>query len=196
MPAAKMTNAGAELKAERRRYCSRGVAQAQILTKPGPGPQYQQLKLALDVHAASLVVSRMVDGAKPQPLQTLKPADFLAWAKQQVALSQEVISCYEAGPTGFWLHRKLTALGVRNYVLGDRFKNRRQVGSCVGLTGGVSASGQSSADLSISSPLTYKTGRGRPASATGCPVSFVPINCPPAASRLPPVLSAAWVRGA
>jgi transposase len=34
-----------------------------------------------------------------------------------VALAQEVISCYEAGPTGFWLHRKLTALGVRNYVV-------------------------------------------------------------------------------
>ncbi|MBM3861506.1 MAG: IS110 family transposase, partial [Verrucomicrobia bacterium] len=30
-----------------------------------------------------------------------------------------------------------------------RFKNRRQVGSYAGLTGGVSASGQSSADLSI-----------------------------------------------
>ena len=31
----------------------------------------------------------------------------------------------------------------------DRFKNRRQVGSYAGLTGGVSASGQSSTDLSI-----------------------------------------------
>ena len=31
----------------------------------------------------------------------------------------------------------------------NRFKNRRQVGSYAGLTGGISASGQSSADLSI-----------------------------------------------
>jgi len=31
----------------------------------------------------------------------------------------------------------------------DRFKNRRQAGSYAGLTGGVSASGQGSADLSI-----------------------------------------------
>ena len=31
----------------------------------------------------------------------------------------------------------------------DRFKDRRQVGSYAGLCGGVSASGQSSADLSI-----------------------------------------------
>jgi len=27
------------------------------------------------------------------------------------------IRCYEAGPTGFWRPRKLTALGVRNYVV-------------------------------------------------------------------------------
>jgi len=79
-----------------------------------PQPQHQQIKLALDVHAASIVVARMIDGAKPQPPQTFQPADFLAWAKKQVALAKEVVSCYEAGPTGFWLHRQLTALGVRN----------------------------------------------------------------------------------
>ena len=37
----------------------------------------------------------------------------------------------------------------RRWPTWDRFKNRRQVGSYAGLTGGVSASGQSSADLSI-----------------------------------------------
>jgi transposase len=29
----------------------------------------------------------------------------------------EVISCYEAGPTCYWLHRQLTGLGVTNYVV-------------------------------------------------------------------------------
>src|SRR5262249_28995368 len=29
----------------------------------------------------------------------------------------EMISCYEAGYDGFWLHRLLEAHGVRNYVL-------------------------------------------------------------------------------
>jgi transposase len=99
---------------------SRSNAQAcgaQVASKASPQPQFRQIKLAMDVHAASIVVVRMVDGAKPQPPQTFKPADFLAWAKKQVALAQEVVSCYEAGPTGFWLHRKLTALGVRNYVV-------------------------------------------------------------------------------
>jgi hypothetical protein len=64
---------------------------AQVASEASPQPPYQQIKLALDVHAASIVVVRMMDGAKPQPPQTFKPADFLAWAKQQVALAQEVI---------------------------------------------------------------------------------------------------------
>ena len=99
---------------------SRSNAQAcgaQAASGASTQPQYQQIKLALDVHAASIVVGRMIDGAKPQPPQTFKPAAFLEWAKKQVALAKEVISCYEAGPTGFWLHRQLTALGVRNYVV-------------------------------------------------------------------------------
>ena len=51
----------------------------QVANKATTGPQYQQIKLALDVHAASIVVVRMIDGAKPQPPQTFKPADSLAW---------------------------------------------------------------------------------------------------------------------
>ena len=31
--------------------------------------------------------------------------------------AREVVSCYEAGLTGFWLHRQLSALGVRNFVV-------------------------------------------------------------------------------
>ncbi len=90
---------------------------AQVASETPARPPHQQIKLALDVHAASVVVARMIDGAKPQPPQTFAPPDFLAWAQKQVALAEEVVSCYEAGPTGFWLHRQLTALGVRNYVV-------------------------------------------------------------------------------
>jgi len=93
------------------------VCGEQVASKAPTQPVCQQLKLALDVHAASIVVVRMVEGAKPQPAQTFKPAAFLAWVKKQQRLAQEVVSCYEAGPTGFWLHRQLTELGVRNYVI-------------------------------------------------------------------------------
>src|SRR5512136_2862141 len=92
------------------------VCGEQVASKGQAQAAYQQLELAMDVHAASIVVVRMVDGAKPQPPQTFKPAAFLAWVKKQQGLAREVVSCYEAGPTGFWLDRQLTQLGVRNYV--------------------------------------------------------------------------------
>ena len=101
-------------------YKQRSNAQAcgaQVASETVTQPAYQQIKLALDVHAASVVVVRMVDGAKPQPPQCFQPAAFLEWARKQKALAKEVISCYEAGPTGFWLHRQLTALGIGNYVV-------------------------------------------------------------------------------
>ena len=74
-------------------------------------------KLGLDVHAASIMVARQVEGLQPQPPQKFKVGDFVKWVKGQVEQGWEVISCYEAGPTGYWLHRKLTELGVTNYVV-------------------------------------------------------------------------------
>ena len=74
-------------------------------------------KLGLDVHAASIMVGRQVDGLNPQPPQKFKVAEFLKWVKGQLDKGFAVISCYEAGPTGYWLHRKLTTLGVTHYVV-------------------------------------------------------------------------------
>jgi len=36
------------------------------------------------------------------------------------AASWKVVSCYEAGPFGFWLHRRLLELGATNYVIRPR----------------------------------------------------------------------------
>jgi transposase len=74
-------------------------------------------KLGLDVHAASIMVARQVEGLHPQPPQKFKVAAFVAWVQEQVAKGFKVVSCYEAGPTGYWLHRKLSELGVTNYVV-------------------------------------------------------------------------------
>src|SRR5208282_2586099 len=46
----------------------------QVASKATTGPQYQQIKLALDVHAASILVGRMIDGAKPPPHALARPA--------------------------------------------------------------------------------------------------------------------------
>ncbi len=43
----------------------------------------------------------------------------IAWAKKKLGLceSARVVSCYEAGSEGFWLHRFLVAQGVENLVV-------------------------------------------------------------------------------
>jgi len=79
--------------------------------------KYETIKLGLDVHADSIRVVRMIDGATPQPAQKMSPKDFLIWVAKQVPLAQKVHSCYEAGPFGYGLHRQLVALGIENVVI-------------------------------------------------------------------------------
>jgi transposase len=40
-----------------------------------------------------------------------------ARVSRETGRAVEVISCYEAGYDGFWLHRQLSAHGIRNYVI-------------------------------------------------------------------------------
>jgi len=74
-------------------------------------------KLGMDCHAASITVARQLDGQNPQPAQKFTVARFLVWVQEQVQKGYQVISCYEAGPTGYWLHRHLERCGVSNYVI-------------------------------------------------------------------------------
>ena len=92
------------------------------ITNTATGKAPTICKLGLDVHAASIMVARQVEGLHPQPPQKFKVADFLKWVPGQLEKGFTVISCYEAGPTGYWLHRQLTKLGVTNYV--DRKSTR------------------------------------------------------------------------
>jgi hypothetical protein len=52
-------------------------------------PTYAQIKLALDIHAASIVAVRSVEGAKRQPPQTFQPGEFLKVAVQPLAHAEE-----------------------------------------------------------------------------------------------------------
>jgi transposase len=83
-------------------------------------PPHQVIKLGIDVHLDRYVVVRQFDGGAPQPPQRFSPRQFLEWAKKQTALAQQVYSCYEAGPFGYSLHRKLKELGLTNYVIRPR----------------------------------------------------------------------------
>jgi hypothetical protein len=85
----------------------------------GP-PPHRVIKLGIDVHLDRYVIVRQIDGGAPQPPQRFSPTQFLEWAKKQTALAQQVYSCYEAGPFGYRLHRKLKELGITNYVVRPR----------------------------------------------------------------------------
>lgn len=86
----------------------------------GPGARAGVIKLGLDVHSSSIVVVRQIDAQGMQPAQHFSPEQFEAFARKQVAHAEAVHSCYEAGPFGYVLHRRLEALGVRNVVVRPR----------------------------------------------------------------------------
>jgi transposase len=74
-------------------------------------------KLGIDTHAQSIVAARQLEGMQPQAPQRFAADKFLSWVRKQLEAGYKVISCYEAGPTGYWLHRELTRMGVTNYVV-------------------------------------------------------------------------------
>ena len=78
------------------------------------------LKIAIDAHLAWQVIALQEEGSAPKPPQRFRPADFLKWIQQKIAAGWKVVTCYEAGPFGYGLHRQLTALGATNYVIRPR----------------------------------------------------------------------------
>src|SRR6266853_4597568 len=78
------------------------------------------IQLGIDIHLDRYVVVRIIDGGTPQPPQRFEPAEFLLWVARQITLAEKVFTCYEAGPFGYSLHRKLEKMGVTNYVVRPR----------------------------------------------------------------------------
>ena len=86
-------------------------------TTPNSSEQYETIKLGIDAHAQWYYVSRQVDGATPQPVQKMTFEELLLFVARQQKLAGQVYSCYEAGPFGYHLHRRLEAMGVTNFVV-------------------------------------------------------------------------------
>lgn len=82
-----------------------------------PRKRYEVVKLAQDVHAHSVVSSVQVEGQAPKAPRKADPGEHLSRVRQWVSQARKVYSCYEAGPTGFTLHRQLEELGVENFVV-------------------------------------------------------------------------------
>jgi transposase len=82
-------------------------------------------KLGFTIGVAQQPRERMIPSGDVERLQ-----QEIARAKQRFGLPEEVhvVSCYEAGRDGFWLHRYLVAHGVQNHVIDSASieVNRRQ----------------------------------------------------------------------
>jgi transposase len=65
-------------------------------------------------------VVRQVDEQGSQPPQRFSEEGFIGFVRRQLALADSVHSCYEAGPFGYVLHRRLVAMGVHNVVVRPR----------------------------------------------------------------------------
>lgn len=100
------------------------------------------LLLALDLGNTTWKLGFRAGGpAQPPRLRTIAARDLaaltreLAAAKRRFTLPMEapMLSCYEAGRDGFWVHRALTSLGVENLVVDsasiDRSARARQAKS-------------------------------------------------------------------
>lgn len=88
-------------------------------TRVASAAKIEVIKLGQDLHAKQITVVVQLDGATPQPAQKIAVERYLGWvgALMKRHPGAKVVSCYEAGPCGYWLHRRLEEMRVRNYVV-------------------------------------------------------------------------------
>src|SRR6201998_1372370 len=70
-----------------------------------------------DVHYRQVTVAMQEDGGRIKAAGKMSHVDFLNWVRKKVQEGWEIHSCYEAGACGYWLHRELVKLGVKNLVV-------------------------------------------------------------------------------
>src|ERR1700760_3912497 len=75
------------------------------------------LNLGLDDHYRQITVAMQEDGGRIKSAGKMTHAVFLNWVRQKLTENWEINSCYEAGACGYWLHRELVKLGVKNLVV-------------------------------------------------------------------------------
>jgi transposase len=91
-----------------------------ISSKENVNDLAEVIKLGLDIHASKYVVARQVDEAPPQSAQSFDLDGFMRYVGKQLRLGKKVYCCYEAGCFGYWLHRRLEAMAVTNFVVRAR----------------------------------------------------------------------------
>jgi len=78
---------------------------------------YEAIYLGADLHKQSIMVTRIIDHATPQPAQSFTWAKFYPFVQKQLGLAKKVYVVYEAGTFGFSLCRKLNEMGAQCFVI-------------------------------------------------------------------------------
>jgi transposase len=78
------------------------------------------LKLGLDVHYRQVTVAMQEDGARIKAAGKMSHGAFVNWVRTKLEEGWRIESCYEAGASGYWLHRELVKLGVKNLVVAPK----------------------------------------------------------------------------
>ena len=78
------------------------------------------LNLGLDVHYRQVTVAMQEDGGRITVAGKMSHGVFLSWVRTKLGEGWRIESCYEAGASGYWLHRELVKLGVKNLVVAPK----------------------------------------------------------------------------
>ena len=87
-----------------------------------------RVKLGLDMHCRQVTVAMQEEDGAIKALGKMSHDGFSNWVEQKLQAGFELYSCYEAGASGYWLHRDLEGLGVKNLVVAPKAmgQDRRQ----------------------------------------------------------------------
>ena len=91
---------------------------AEQVTKDGTTTVLPEtIYLGVDLHKASITITRIIEHSTPQPGQKFTWDKFWVFMQKQTTLSKKVYAVYEAGAFGFWAARKLKAMGIECFVV-------------------------------------------------------------------------------
>jgi len=78
------------------------------------------LQLGLDVHYRQVTVAMQEEAGAIKAVGRMGHDGFGNWVEKKLKEGWELYSCYEAGASGYWLHRELVKLGVKNLVVAPK----------------------------------------------------------------------------
>jgi len=108
-PAAKLS---ASMKNNNLSVSGIGESQASIEQKNN-----RLLKLGLDMHYRQVTAGMQEEAGRIKAVGKMGHEAFRSWVEKKLKAGWEIYSCYEAGASGYWLHRELVAMGVKNLVV-------------------------------------------------------------------------------